>query len=150
MLNIIEKIIKENQDDFQTLKIGDKEALLSFYLTRTGLLHEPEQDKIQFSHLSFQEFLTARYIYKEIIENFFKAKEIINENIVSRLNHNDYSRWQEVILLFFSMNKTSTDQILDLIKSNEKFEEFIYYFTYTVILMIYSEEYGIKKNQEKK
>ena len=150
LINIIEKIIKEKQDNFQTLKIKDKESLLSFYLTRTGLLHEPEQDKIQFSHLSFQEYLTARYIYKEIIENFFKAPEIINEKIVSRLNSNDFTRWQEVILLFFSMNKTITDQILDLIRNNIKDDESKYYFTYTIILMFNSEEYGIKKSQEKK
>ncbi|EKQ54567.1 MULTISPECIES: NACHT domain-containing protein [unclassified Clostridium] len=150
LLNVIEKIIREKQDQFQTLQLDDKEAVLSFYLTRTGLLHEPEQDKIQFSHLSFQEYLTARYIYTEVIENFFTASEIINKEIASRLNEDEYSRWQEIILLFFSMNKTSTDQILELMKKNKKFNEFRYYFTHMIILMLNSEEYGIKKKQEKK
>lgn len=150
LLAIIEKNIREKKDEFQTIKIEDKEALLSFYLTRTGLLHEPEQDKIQFSHLSFQEYLTARYIYKEIIENFFEAQEIINEKIISRFNQDDYSRWQEVILLFFSMNKTSTDRILELMKDKKQSMDYKYYFTYTIILMMKSEEYGIKKDQRKK
>eukprot|EP01029_Cantina_marsupialis_P006002 TRINITY_DN165397_c0_g1_i6.p1 TRINITY_DN165397_c0_g1~~TRINITY_DN165397_c0_g1_i6.p1 ORF type:complete len:513 (-),score=72.62 TRINITY_DN165397_c0_g1_i6:16-1554(-) len=45
----IKVIIDDNLENWQTIKNGDENALLEFYISRTGLLHEPEENRIQFS-----------------------------------------------------------------------------------------------------
>ena len=86
LLEIIRNVIQERKEGWQTIKAEHAEALLSFYLTRTGLLHEPEEERVQFSHLSFQEYLTARYIYRLVIENFFQAAEILKDEILEPID----------------------------------------------------------------
>lgn len=134
----IRQIIVENLEKWQTIKQGDEEELLEFYISRTGLLHEPEENKIQFSHLSFQEYLTAHYIYKKVIEKPFEIKETIEKEILSRIND---TKWSEVILLFFSLYKDATNSILDQFYDTHKDS---YDFTYLILLLLDSIEYGIK------
>ncbi len=121
---------------------------MRFYLTRTGLLHEPEEDKIQFSHLRFQEYLTARFIYKKVIENFFNAFEIIEREILARLTKDKFNHWSETILLFFSLNKAAANEILDKIEkelqTRKDDDERKHHFYLLLLKMLDSEEYGIK------
>jgi len=146
-LILIKKIIYENKESWQTIKPEHANVLLQFFIKRTGLLHEPEEGKIQFSHLSFQEFLTARCIYKKVIEDFYNAEVIIKKEIETKLSVKFFNRWREVILLFFSLNKAATDNILknvikDLKTDNKKKNLYV-----LIIEMLDSEEYGIKESQ---
>jgi len=142
----IKQIIEdeENKERWQTVKEGDEKALLEFYISRTGLLHEPEENKIQFSHLSFQEYLTAHYIYKKVIEKPFEIEETIKNEILNKLND---SKWNEVVLLFFSLYKDATDSILDAFYPNNPSKKD---FIQLIIKLLDSIEYGIKKSNVEK
>lgn len=145
LLEIIKAIIQEKKEGWQTIELQHAEALLSFYLTRTGLLNEPEEERIQFSHLSFQEYLTARYMYRLLIENFFNAAEILNKEVLTRLTGELFSKWSETLLLFFSLNKAASSDILkNLQKGLKEDSEENKYFHLLVMKMLDSEEYGIK------
>ncbi|MCW5202240.1 NACHT domain-containing protein [Desulfobulbus sp. US4] len=145
LLELITTVIQERKEGWQTIKAEHADSLLSFYLTRTGLLHEPEEERVQFSHLSFQEYLTARYIYRRVIENFFQAAVILKGEILSRLTKALFPKWSETLLLFFSLNKAATTDILkNLQKEVEEDTEEDEYFHILVMKMLDSEEYGIK------
>lgn len=94
------EILKENQ--FQSIKVNEVEVekkLAEYFLARTGLLIEPKSGYIQFSHLSFQEYLVASRIYrkqkKRDYENYLK-KEIFQN--LPRVG------WQEIAQLFFGID----------------------------------------------
>ena len=145
LITIIESTIKANSEKYSTIEPEHARQLLKFYLSRTGLLHEPEDDKIQFSHLSFQEYLTARYIYRRLIEDgLFNPMEIVNDEIVIRLSKEHWGKWSETILLFFSIHKEAANDILKQIQKNNKKN---YYFNLLVMKMLDSDEYGIKDSQ---
>ncbi len=147
LITIIESTIKANSEKYRTIESDHAGQLLKFYLSRTGLLHEPEDDKIQFSHLSFQEYLTARYIFRRLIEDgLFNPMEIVNDEIVSRLSKEHWGKWSETILLFFSIHKEAANDILKQIQKNNKEN---YYFNLLVMKMLDSDEYGIKDSQLK-
>jgi hypothetical protein len=48
---------------FSDLKPGDASRLVDYFLHPTGLLVDPAEDRLQFAHLSFQEYLCAEYIH---------------------------------------------------------------------------------------
>ncbi|EGV29558.1 putative signal transduction protein with Nacht domain [Thiorhodococcus drewsii AZ1] len=48
---------------FREIRPEDAEDLLGYFLHPTGLLVEPAEDRFQFAHLSFQEYLCAEYIH---------------------------------------------------------------------------------------
>ncbi|WLE98552.1 MAG: NACHT domain-containing protein [Candidatus Electrothrix communis] len=150
LLEIIRNVIQKRKEGWQTIKAEHAEALLSFYLTRTGLLHEPEEERVQFSHLSFQEYLTARSIYRLVIENFFQAAEILKDEILGRLTGALFPKWSETLLLFFSLNKAATTDILknlqNEVKGLKEDSEENEYFHILVMKMLDSEEYGIKES----
>ena len=74
--NILEKTAFSTMDN----KTDTKE-LYKYFLGRTGLLMEPKEGFVQFSHLSFQEYLVAKRIHrrqpKRNIEKYLK-KEILS------------------------------------------------------------------------
>jgi hypothetical protein len=148
LLIMIEGIINDNRERWETIRPDHAQQLLKFYLTRTGLLHEPEEGGVQFSHLSFQEYLTARFIYRKLIEeNLFKAFLVIKKEIIPRLNQ---EHWQEVILLFFSLNKEATNDILEMMEKESDTQPGgkMYESFHTLILkMLDSDEYGIKDSE---
>ncbi len=134
----IQRIIEDNIEKWQTVERGDENELLEFYISRTGLLHEPEENKIQFSHLSFQEYLTAHSIFKKVIEHPFEIKDRIENEILNRLND---PKWNEVILIFFSLYKDATDSILKQFKNQYKNN---YKYFELVLTLSDSIEYGIQ------
>ncbi|MCI5126680.1 MAG: hypothetical protein D3925_19925, partial [Candidatus Electrothrix sp. AR5] len=48
---------------FRDIKPEQADELLNYYLNPAGLLIEPAEEQIQFTHLSFQEYLCAEYIH---------------------------------------------------------------------------------------
>ena len=144
----IKQIIEDedNIERWQTVEKGEEDALLEFYISRTGLLHEPEENKIQFSHLSFQEYLTAHFIYKKVIEKPFEIRNTIQNEILNKL---DDTKWNEVILLFFSLYKDATDSILEVFykeNNNSQNKDFIN----LILNLLDSREYGIKESKIEK
>ena len=47
---------------FSSIKVADADDLLNYFLQPAGLLIEPAEQRLQFSHLSFQEYLCADFI----------------------------------------------------------------------------------------
>ena len=47
---------------FSSIKVADADDLLNYFLQPAGLLIEPAEQRLQFSHLSFQEHLCADFI----------------------------------------------------------------------------------------
>jgi hypothetical protein len=76
--------------------------LLKFFLFRTGILEEPVEDKIQFAHLSFQEYLTALFLYN--VGTAVDKKEITQE-LYQKL---DNESWREVAHLYLSIDSERT------------------------------------------
>ena len=98
VIKYLKEIIKDSR--FRTItKEENIENILDYYLARTGLLIEPQDGFIQFSHLSFQEYLTASRIYrkqpKRKVEEYLKT-ELFNK--MGRLG------WSEISLLFYGID----------------------------------------------
>ncbi len=76
-------------------------ALVDYFLARTGLLVEPEKDVIQFSHLSFQEFLATSYLTRELKEQEYEERsEYVNQELLSRVQQEE---WHPVGIHFFGI-----------------------------------------------
>jgi predicted NACHT family NTPase len=88
--------------DIETLKL-ESAAVLKAIEVQHGLLTERARGIYAFSHLIFQEYLTAR----EIITNNQRLKKIIN--------HINEHRWRNIYLLSVEMLKTA-DYLLQLMK----------------------------------
>jgi hypothetical protein len=79
---------------FTELVPEDAEELLKYFLHPSGLLTEPEEERIQFAHLSFQEYLCADYLSGRC------KRKYITQELFSRL---DKSGWDEVGLLLLTI-----------------------------------------------
>lgn len=99
VLEIIENYlqnISNNPTDLETLWLNS-EAVLKAIELQHGILIERAKDIYSFSHLTFQEYLTAR----KIITN--PNLESLEEDLQKLANHTTNVRWREVILLTASM-----------------------------------------------
>lgn len=90
---------------FNSLEIKDAEALTKYFIARTGLLIEPKQDFYQFSHLTFQEFLTAKRIYRKLSKR--NPISYLKKNIFDTLSQ---TGWHEVALLYFGIDTLSSGE----------------------------------------
>ena len=88
--------LSNSKSDPETLWL-DSEAILTAIELQHGLLVERARDIYSFSHLTFQEYLTARKIVASA------NKEILNKSLNTLASHTTNSQWQEVILLTASM-----------------------------------------------
>ena len=97
---IIEKG-KEEGANWEKVEQGDGHDLVDYFIARTGLLSEPEEGKVQFFHLSFQEFLTAAYLKRQWVD-IFDRNEFIEKYLKSdkRLHQ---AFWHEAFILFFNL-----------------------------------------------
>ncbi|CAD5931000.1 NACHT domain family [Planktothrix tepida] len=95
--------LPDAQNDPEALQL-DSEAILKSIEAQHGLLVERAQKIYSFSHLTFQEYFTAK--------SFAKCTDW--PNLVS-INHITDPRWREVFLLITGMLKNA-DELLRLIK----------------------------------
>ncbi len=101
----------------------DSEAVLKAIEAQHGLLVEQAIGIYSFSHLTFQEYFTAR----KIISSFEP------EALTQLVNHITEKRWREVFLLAVGMLQPSADRLLLLIKQqidglvavDEKLQQFL-------------------------
>jgi predicted NACHT family NTPase len=107
-------------NDIETLQL-DSEAVLNSIAAQHGLLVERARGIYSFSHLTFQEYFTARW-FKEKADGDFGAL----------ISHVTDKQWREVFLLTVGMLK-SADQLLlgmkreidGLLAKDEKLQEFL-------------------------
>ncbi|MGB3692812.1 MAG: NACHT domain-containing NTPase [Spirulinaceae cyanobacterium] len=100
--------LPNHKPDPETLWL-DSEAILTAIELQHGLLVERARDIYSFSHLTFQEYLTARKIVAST------DKEVLEESLNMLASHATNPQWQEVILLTSSM-LPNADFLLQLIK----------------------------------
>ncbi|GFE69809.1 NACHT domain-containing NTPase [Chroococcus sp. FPU101] len=90
------KTLPNVKSDSETLWLNS-EAVLKAIEFQHGLLVERAKDIYSFSHLTFQEYLTAR----KIVANH--APHILQQELSNLVSHTHELRWREVILLTVSM-----------------------------------------------
>ena len=89
-----------------------KQVVLQYLLERCGLLREPEKNKIDFIHRTFQEYLTAYAMSRE--EDWGVVKEKIGQSV-----------WQETIgvCIGFAKKEIATDIITETLKKGKENQE---------------------------
>ncbi len=87
----------------------DSQAVLSAIISQHGLLVERAREIYSFSHLTFQEFLTA----KNIVAN--PEPQILTNNLKNLVSHITEPRWREVFLLTGEL-LGNADELLQLMK----------------------------------
>jgi predicted NACHT family NTPase len=107
-------------NDPETLQL-DSEAVLNSIAAQHGLLVERARGIYSFSHLTFQEYFTARW-FKEKADGDFSAL----------ISHITDQQWREVFLLTVGMLKSADELLLGmkrgidgLLDQNEKFQDFL-------------------------
>lgn len=100
VIEFLEHLIKD------TNIFGDKkseystESILNFFVERSGIIREPEEDIIDFIHKTFMEFLAVKAICRNCAWSVL-VKEACNVN------------WKETILMCFrEMGKDNVEQVL--------------------------------------
>lgn len=88
---------------FNEIKNEDANHLIDYYLDPAGLLVEPIDGQIQFSHLSFQEYLCAEYLQGRLTGR--KIKKIWKSEV---LDHLGRPGWDEVALLLMTVHADRT------------------------------------------
>ncbi len=96
-------IIKEER--FGTIKDNEVDELVRYFLARTGLIVEPKEGYIQFSHLTFQEYLVAARIYRK--KDPFDLIGDLTKEIFDKL---DKTGWYEIALLYFGIDSIRAGQ----------------------------------------
>lgn len=116
MRNNYVEISKEQAEEVVKLSIvgmglgsTDEIRIFKYLLERSGLLREPEIDKIEFIHRTFQEYLSAYEISREADWGYLKEK--IGD-----------STWQETIgiCIGFAKKEIATELIQDTLNKGEK------------------------------
>lgn len=94
--------------DFYELRLEDADLLLDYYLHPAGLLVEPAEGKIQFAHLSFQEYLCAEYLLGRAgAAGLGGFLSFIEGELFVRL---DRPGWDEVALLLLVLHAEQTQK----------------------------------------
>jgi hypothetical protein len=98
VLEYLKEIVKDSR--FRSINKNESvEKILDYYLARTGLLIKPQEGYIQFSHLSFQEYLTASKIYRD--KDDLDLINYLNTNIFNTLHQVGF---EEVAQLYFGID----------------------------------------------
>ena len=83
---------------FSSIKVADADDLLNYFLQPAGLLIEPAEQRLQFSHLSFQEYLCA-----DFINTTLSGGDLRYAFETHLLTHLDRPGWDEVGLLLLAI-----------------------------------------------
>jgi len=106
---ILEKHISsfiKNMPDFDEEKLDyDSEAILKSIESQHGILVERANSIYSFSHLTFQEYFTAKYIVEH--EANGKITDLINNNLTN-------DKWREVFLIIVGMLENADQFILGI------------------------------------
>lgn len=124
IIKYLQKTIDKNEQQLEKLLLNS-EIILNNFETQDGLLIEIAKDIYTFSHLTFQEYLTALKISQEV--NIFNQLESLN--ILAKKIHK--FQWHSVILITLEMllepqiliNKLK-EEIELIIKDNHKIHDF--------------------------
>ncbi|CAK0778217.1 hypothetical protein CCP3SC1_940006 [Gammaproteobacteria bacterium] len=76
--------------------------MLDYYLHPAGLLVEPAEGRIQFAHLSFQEYLCAEYLYGQALAK--GSRRFLDETRRLLLDELHQPGWDEVGMLFLTIH----------------------------------------------
>jgi predicted NACHT family NTPase len=94
--------LPDSDTDPETLWLNS-EAVLQTIVLQHGLLVEQARDVYSFSHVTFQEYLTARRIFTNTSLRLTSSDSVIHADVVRRLQqlaeHVMDTRWHEVIAL---------------------------------------------------
>ncbi|MBF0423762.1 MAG: NACHT domain-containing protein [Magnetococcales bacterium] len=91
----VERWLQEARNNL-AIEPGSLPSLLKFYQLRAGLLVSPEEGLLRFSHLSFQEFLTASWV----LRNRNLKKGVLVQEMLEQLH---VEEWYPVGLNFFGL-----------------------------------------------
>jgi len=83
------------------LKVTEIDELLKYFLARSGLLVQPEEGILMFSHLSFQEFLVGSWVFRELGNHAFNLLGFMQDELFNQLAME--STWHPVGLSFFGL-----------------------------------------------
>lgn len=98
------------QTDPEELQLSS-EAVLKSISVQHGLLVEQARGIYSFSHLTFQEYLTAR----NIVASF--QPQVLNKNLTQLTSHISETRWREVFLLTAGMLENA-DVLMELMQQH--------------------------------
>jgi NACHT domain len=102
---LIEKIQAFLSGNLNASNQLDSEAILNAVVVQQGILVERASDAYFFSHLTFQEYLTAQYIVDQQ-----RIKDLVSKHLTDR-------HWREVFLLVSGLLPRKADELLLLIES---------------------------------
>ncbi len=118
--------LPDAKTDSKALEL-DSEAVLKSIEAQHGLFVERAREIYSFSHLTFQEYFTARKIV-----NSCNPYSLDDKDLQSLASHIDESRWQEVFLLTVEMLPNADcllllmkKQVDELLARNEKFQQYL-------------------------
>ena len=111
IMPIVEKKLTEFKMDSTQSKL-----LFQKLIERSGIIVATEKytNKYSFSHLTFQEFYTAEYVYRNNLD-LFELIPQVSDNLTDALN----GWWREVILLYCLLIKDPTEIIECIIQDSE-------------------------------
>ncbi|MBL3590992.1 MAG: hypothetical protein JMN24_14520, partial [gamma proteobacterium endosymbiont of Lamellibrachia anaximandri] len=106
MVETIEQLL--DGDDFVSIDPDQAGVLLDYYLHPAGLLVEPAEGKIQFAHLSFQEFLCAEHLLGLAgAKGILKFTDQLKKELFANLGQ---PGWDEVALLLMVLYAEQTQK----------------------------------------
>ena len=110
MLQALQELLSGDagQGRFRELQPWQADDLLNFFLHPTGLLIEPDEGRLQFAHLSFQEYLCAEFIHGRALARGSRGFLAgIHELLFSQLGR---PGWDEVALLLLIIHSAQGAQ----------------------------------------
>ncbi|MGH8474166.1 MAG: NACHT domain-containing protein, partial [Methylococcales bacterium] len=82
------------------IQASDVSALRRYFIARSGLLVEPEENILSFSHLSFQEYLAGAWIFRQIGNHQFDLPPFLKQELLDRILE---ASWHPVGIAFFGL-----------------------------------------------
>ncbi|HZF10677.1 MAG TPA: NACHT domain-containing protein [Thermoanaerobaculia bacterium] len=107
MEEAIRRQIEEGPGRFAELTAANAPALVEYFLHPAGLLVEPEEGKIQFAHLSFQEYLCAWFLHERAKVDKSGMEKFLRDELFAHL---DEPGWDEMGILLLRIRADETGQ----------------------------------------
>ena len=98
LAEIQQQLSSRDYGRFSSIKVAEADDLLNYFLQPAGLLVEPAEQRLQFSHLSFQEYLCADFINTTLSGGDLRSA--FEQYLLPQL---DQPGWDEVGLLLLAI-----------------------------------------------